>query len=537
MNADKLTTFLESNRRTLASIAAAVLLFNGLLAVSRGVDGQTPAGLAGSDGLVDPSGAPIEPDAPVALAPDGTPLPPGTVVPGTVGPTLPGPDGQTPVEGVPPAGGGLVTGVTDTEISVVYYWKGERTMTSPFVNGTGAEGQNLDESLAFDRYIEFINKHADGSATFMGHRIDLHGRRLVGQVLEAGNGDFSYSQTAKKITDQIKPFAAISSHGSLSAYICPDLATAGIFNISTYDLGGKGGTLADRTNGFCTPSGLTWERQVDLTIGYLKKHMHTKTLLGEDRVYGVVYATYPGLKDVGPKMIERLKRAGIPVAADYRLPPDLANAGTKGASAVDAMRNAGVNTVIMPDAGAPLTFTHAAEAARYSPDYYIWPCSGQDQSGMVRLFSPVQWENAEGLTCYDYEFNPDLTNNAKAERTEWWRDYQEMAGQNKTPPAPSPNVYFALWQLVVGVSGAGPDLTPETFKAALDDFKPYRYDAIQGRTNDPSNMWLNIDADDRSAIGDAGKLYWTNTERENGGATQGRYVYPEDRRYRRPSQF
>lgn len=533
---EKFAAFLKSQHRSLASLIAAVLVFNGLLAVSRTID-PSQKDLAGSNGLLTeqlPEGG-----TEVVTLPSGKKV--VVDADGNIIETISTPGGGSKVKNdtkrkVDEVVKQAIQGVTDDEILVAYYWKGERTMTSPFVNGSGAEGQNLDESLAFERYIEYINKHADGGATIMGHQIDLHGRKLKGVVLDAGNGGASYAQTAERIATEVKPFIAISSHGSLSAYICPRMAEAGIFNIATYDLGDVSGTLSQRTDGYCLPSGIPWERQVDLSIGYLQQHKKTGYGINEEeRVYGVVYATYPGLKDSAPLMIEKMKAAGIPIAADYRLPPDLANAGTKARNAVLAMENVGVNTIIMPDAGAPMTFTQAAEANNYRPDYFIWPCSGQDQSGMVRLFNPVQWSNARGLTCYDREFNPDLVNNDKASQTEWWKQYQEMA-PGKTPPAPSPNVYASLAQVVIGVTNAGPDLTAESFSAGLDAFDPYRYDSIDGVTKDRTNMLLSIDSSDRAWIGDVGELYWSNTARESGG-TAGTYVYVGDRRFSKPSQF
>lgn len=535
MNAKRSTAFLQANRRTLASMSAAVLLFNGLLMISREV-GPGAQDLAGSDGIVG-SPLPGATGAPV-LSPDGTPLPGTSVAPGTIpGSPIPGTPGARPGRILGPRGT-IPPGVTDDKIEVVYYWKGERTQTSPYLGGTDAEGANLDEGLAFRRYIEFINKHDGDGTTFMGYPINLHGRKLVGTVVEAGNGGFSYAQAAERIAAELKPFAAIAAHGSLSAYICPRLAKAGIFNMATYDLGGKGGNLIERTNGYCIGAGIPWERQVDLTIGFLKKQMRTPTTAlsnpGE-RVYGVIYTVYPGLEDVGEAMIERLKAAGIPIAATARLPDSLADAQTRASTLVNAMRQAGVNTLIMPEAGSPLNITHAAQANQYYPDYYVWPCSGTDNTGMVRLFSAPQWDRASGLTCYDREYDGDLTNTDKSRDTEWYAAYKDVA-PDKEPPSPSPLVYAGLAQVVAAISAAGPNLTVENVNAGLSSIPGFRYDAIDGITNDLSNMTLDIGSRDRAVIADAAYVEWDTAARESGGV-QGAYVYPEDRRYRKRSHF
>jgi hypothetical protein len=418
-------------------------------------------------------------------------------------------------------------GVTDDEITVVYYWKGDRTRTSPYLTGSGAEA-NVDEAEAFRTLVDFVNAHADGGATLMGHPIDLHGRRIKPVVVEAGQDAEAYAAAAERITREIRPMAAVAAHGSISAYLCPALAAAGIHNLSTYDLAGG---LAASTGGHCLPSGMTWEQQVELSEAYLLRHQRENA----GRVYGVVYAEYPGLVDSAPKMVERFRRAGVNIAEVASVSASLTTAQQQAPNVVARMRAKGVNTIVMPDAGAPLNFTHAAAAGGYEPDYFIWPCSGQDTMGMVRLFNPAQWSRAAGLTCYDQAFASDLTNNDAMRGTEWYEAYRSQA--NAEPPAPTPFVYAALLPLVVGIEGAGPDLTVESFRAALDGFDPYRYDAADGRTDDATNMLLGSGTGGRGLITDAIALRYDATRREPGSSAPGAYDFPERRRYASRSDF
>lgn len=426
------------------------------------------------------------------------------------------------------SGGTPLPGVTDDEITVVYYWKGDRTRASPYLAGTGVEG-NVDEAEAFHKLIAYVNANADGGATLMGQPIDLHGRKLKGVVVEAGQDAESYAAAAERITKELEPFAAVAAHGSISTYLCPTLAAAGIHNLATYDLAGG---LVESSNGYCLPSGMTWEQQVDLTEGYLLRDQRQNP----QRVYGVVYAEYPGLIDSAPKMVERYRRAGINVAEVASVSASLTTAQQQAPNVVARMRANGVNTIVMPDAGAPLNFTHAAQSQGYNPNYYVWPCSGQDTMGMVRLFNAAQWAKAQGLTCYDEAFASDLTHNQSMRQTEWYAAYRSAA-PNAEPPAPTPFVYAALLPLVAGIEGAGPELTLESFRAALDRFRPYRYDAVDGRTQDPTNMLLGLGTRDRGMITDAIGLKYNPTRREPGSSAPGAYDFPEDRRYATRSAF
>jgi hypothetical protein len=184
-----------------------------------------------------------------------------------------------------------------------------------------------------------------------------------------------------------------------------------------------------------------------------------------------------------------------------------------------------------------ITFTHAAPGLAYKPDYFVWPCSGEDSTGMVRLYDPDQWKRASGLTCYDQHLNADLTNDDMARKTEWYKAYQEMA-PGAEPPAPTSLVYQSLLPLVVGITHAGQELTIERFRAGLAGFTPYRYDAIKGRVTDPGNLLVTLNAPDGSQVGDAGKVYWDPNTTTPGNATPGVYAFPEpNRRYARGAHF
>jgi len=521
---------LDSHRRTVvivAAVAALIIATVGIRAVTRGegsgpgrvnagenaeisagAGGAAGASEAGSDRAAGTSSdRSFNATGGTTAGGSGTTAAPSAGAPGT---TRPQTVGSTPLPGV-----------TDDEITVVYYWKGDRTRTSPYLAGSGAEA-NVDEAEAFRKLVDFINENADGGATLMVQPINLHGRRIKPVVVEAGQAPEDYAAAAARITREIRPMAAVAAHGSISAYLCPALAAAGIHNLATYDLAGG---LAQSTNGYCLPSGMTWEQQVELTGAYLLRHQRENP----GRVYGVVYAEYPGLVDSAPRMVERFRRAGINIAEVASVSASLTTAQQQAPNVVGRMRARGVNTIVMPDAGAPLNFTHAAAAGGYNPDYFVWPCSGQDTMGMARLFNPTQWARASGLTCYDQAFASDLTNNEAMRNTEWYEAYRSQV--NAEPPSPTPFVYAALLPLVAGIEGAGPNLTVESFRAALDRFGPYRYDAVDGRTDDATNMLLGSGTGGRGLLNDAIVLRYNATRTERGAGTPGAYDFPERRRY------
>jgi hypothetical protein len=422
-------------------------------------------------------------------------------------------------------------GVTSDEVTVAYYWKGDRTRTSPYLKGTGGE-YLVDEAEAFRTWIAYINKHADGGE-LMGYKFDLHGRKLRGVVIEAGD---SPEANVAAVTDikAAKPFAAVAAHGSISAYACPLLASAGIFNLWTYDLDFD---LKGRSKGWCLPGGATFDDQVTVMERYLLQRVaKTKTSHGEERVFGLLYAEYPGLVSSAPKIAARLRAKGLNIAEVRSISASLSEAQQQATTTAAAFRAKGVNTMIIPDAGAPIGFTPAAQAIGYDPDYMVWPCSGQDAPAMVRLYAATQWTGATGLTCYAQDFMIDLQHGEASRRTEWYDKYTSM-GRGE-PPAQAPFVYGALLPLVAGITEAGPDLDAKSFLDGLSAFDPYRYASESGRTTRPNHMRLGLGGNAHPFTDDFTILRWWSTQATDGGAGAGAYVFPESgRRYSVNSGF
>lgn len=529
MRRARLVAGLEAHTRTLAGILSVLLFANTFIAVRDIVTPTGPPSAQGSFVGSDDDGLTLDGSSdPTASARASARASASRTARGAVTDVRKGKAG-TFIEGK----GTIPHGISGNELKVVYYWKGDQAMSSSqFLHGTGQEG-NVDEGEAFTHLINWINENPTGE--LMGFRFNLHGWKLDPEIVVAGKGDEQLA-AARKIASKIKPFAAVSSHGSVSAYVCPLLAKEKILNISTYDLDFD---LTGRTGGMCLPQGLSFGAQVDLTTAYLKKHKTTTYSLSavqQERKYGLLYAEYPGLVDSGKKVEAMLKAAGIPIVATRTVDPDLTTAARQQPGVVAAFRDAGVNTIIAPDSGSLITFTHAAQGAGFSPDYYLWPCSGADSTGMVRLYNGTQWARASGLTCYDQQLNADLTNDEFATTTQWYKAYQESAG-NAEPPAPTALVYQSLLPLLVGITHAGRDLTLERFQAGLKTVKPYRYNAVTGRTTNPKNLLVVTDAADGSQVGDAAYAVWDPSFKQSPDSAPGGYRFPENRRYRRGETF
>ena len=154
----------------------------------------------------------------------------------------------------------------------------------------------------------------------------------------------------------------------------------------------------------------------------------------------------------------------------------------------------------------------------------------------MRLYDASQWQRASGLSCYDQNFNLDLTLDSNARSTQWFRQFREASSSNDDPPATSPLVYQGMLPILAGLTAAGRDVTTEKFFAGMRSFHPYRYHAVDGPTTDASHFLVTVGSDDGSQIGDAAEVAWTNAQTTSGNSVPGAYVY-SSRRYAPGARF
>jgi hypothetical protein len=526
----KVNRMMIANVRFVAAALGMIVFLNVISAIqetaARGGDGS----LTASDGPSVPGGG--GGGTKPGVVPRGSTSAPGGTS-GRGGATGPGNifGGKKPGTFIPGIGH-VPNGIHGNKIDVVYYWKGDRSSeASAFLGATGQKGQ-LDEAEAFYKFVAYINAHPNGSHTFMGFRFNMHGWQLNPIVVDAGQYPDTYYQATQTIIKK-NPFAAISSHGGLSDYICPKLAAQHIFNPVTYNLYPG---LVKKTGGWCLPASMSWERQVRLTLDWIGKQSKTPyqvtAATTAPRVYGILYAEYPGLGDAilgKGGLRDQFKKAGVNIKSVYSIPEGLADSASPASSVVDKFKSDGVNTIIDPDAGALITFTHAAAGKGYAPDYFVWPCSGQDAAGQVRLYDASQWSRASGLSCFDDNWNLDLTLDDNARKTQWFKQYRQMAQSHEDPPSTAPLVYAGILPVLAGITNAGAKLSVERFFAGLEKFRGYRYNAVTGATKNPSNFLVTSGEPDGSQIGDVAEVSWSNTTTTSGNATAGAYLYSNKR--------
>lgn len=169
------------------------------------------------------------------------------------------------------------------------------------------------------------------------------------------------------------------------------------------------------------------------------------------------------------------------------------------AAAVTRFKAAGVTTVALSTDPVIVTAVlNQADAAAYFPEWFITGTWSIDQNFMPTFFgySRTQWARAFGLSQREMALPHD--------RTDWYRAYKSV------DPAGVPNVvngsfpFAHLMQIANGIQMAGPNLTPQTFRAGLD--------AMGIRANLPYwSIGGGYGPGDHSYTDDVAEIWWDNT--------------------------
>lgn len=136
------------------------------------------------------------------------------------------------------------------------------------------------------------------------------------------------------------------------------------------------------------------------------------------------------------------------------------NAGT----IVNNLREAEVTSVMMAvDPLCPIYLTNAAQAQALQWEWIVLGSAYTDTNVFGRLYNPGQWSRAFGVSM-----NPPAV---KDQNTYWYKMFFEVSpkgDRNGDPPkTEAPVTLFGPTQLFTAIHLAGPDLNPDTVKAAM----------------------------------------------------------------------
>lgn len=372
----------------------------------------------------------------------------------------------------PTNGGATHQGVTDDEITVVYYVPSPQDLFS-----TAAALGVLDPpevmAEAAERFVEAYNEI-----------YELYGRKVNLVPFQAsGNGvdPTAARSDAIAVATEYEAFASIGGPSQAGAY-ADELARRGVLCV--------GCGLAVPGSDFQKNAPYMWGtlptpeqfvRSVfDFGITNLwgrdAQYAGTPSLRTSERSIGVVYYEQnpPVFEAVRDETLEHYRASGYEADLIQTYLLDTSTLNTQAQTIIGRLKNAQITTVVF--LGDPLmlkALTDQAANQNYLPEWAITGTAFTDTTAAARLFDSEVWSHAFGISTMAARTAPELADSWRL--YEWYHGTEPVAKKSQALLGPQ------LQGLYLGLHLAGPHLTPHTYAGGMFSYPPSGGDILHPR--------------------------------------------------------
>ena len=285
-------------------------------------------------------------------------------------------------------------GVDGNTVSIVFHRQESSCAETP--EGTAPSQEFLDKGARIiDGYVTFMNEEVLADA---GWQLDY-------QIVDDGGQFCPELQTAaaRRITQEIQPFAVLGSSGSVQGPIIADAVTAeGILhlggNFSTYE------ALQER-HPYAWVTGALPMRGLEGLMGFIEKRVLGTTVEDRtggggqvDRVWGILAQDDEAGAAYAQFAEDRLTDMGVEVAGTYTFPADPGVAAQQATTRVTQMVEDGVNSLVWAvdydTAEASWAVTAAMAEQEFLPDILTGTTG---VAFLDSLQNQTVWANAYGV--------------------------------------------------------------------------------------------------------------------------------------------
>lgn len=385
-------------------------------------------------------------------------------------------------------GGPGSKGVTDKEITLVWYRDKQNEQVQAIIDSTGAAATAEEQEQGLQRMTSWFNKN-----------FQLYGRKvkLVYVKGQASNKDVPAMRAdAQAIDQEQKAFAVLS--GTRSDFI-DELARRQIISFGNAQFPLSYATArapfvygilpdADTTNAHITE--YIAKRLGPSSMAQHGGDVSAPQVNGVTRKYGIVFPSIAEYGQAADDLERRLAAAGIKTTAKVGYASDINQAAATAQNVVTQLTAAGVTTVLcVCDPIAPVFFTSASTKQGYYPEWFQTGYLLQDVAALARLYDQTQWAHNFGLST--------LPAIRPQEQTPAWK-IQQQEVPNQTPP--SITGYANLLAVFSAIEQAGPRLDPATFRDGA-----FRFQLVSRSKFDTT---FGYGPKDFGGIDDAQEVWW-----------------------------
>ncbi len=413
-------------------------------------------------------------------------------------------------------GGATARGVSADEIVI--------TARTPDEPGFQDELANLAEADIADR-PEDIRRTFTALVEYFNERFEFYGRTLRIEFYEGqgsptnellGSGREQAQADALTVANEFEAFAEMNAG---SEPFGDALATQGVINFGVPFLSREWMTerrpysWSNNTDCSIVAESAAHYSNVRLHHGDQQAEHAGGDLQGQQRRIANVVPENPWYQECLAAALEIAAAEGNESDLELSYQLDLNTMSNQAANLVARLQNENITTVICScDPVLPVFLTARAQEQNYQPEWVITGTGFTDQDFIGQLFHQEQWSRAFGIS-YAGQTMPQQS-------TLGYNAYRQV--RDDEPAFSVQTIYYSLYLLAIGIQGAGPELTPETFEQGMFDY-PER--------DGPAGTW-GFSEGNYTPAQNFREIYWDPQATSPFNSQPGAWIQPEDERHR-----
>ena len=373
-------------------------------------------------------------------------------------------------------GGATAPGVTADTITIAVYEEQPDLLQETFLQQSGSDESLNAEFQTDQQYVDFFESHYQ--------TYGRHVRLVPVKASGSADDDVAAKADAIKVATEIHAFASWGGPSQTSAY-ADELAARGVLCLGDCTIAQPESFIRSRSP-YIWPLLAAPEQAAEhwaafvagALAGRRARYAGAPALRRQPRRFGVVRYDDDAGSFRHSFMVFRalLARRGVRLATEIPYQLDLLRAQESARAVIAKLKATHVTTVVLAgDPIFPSFLTKEATAQGYFPEWAVMGYAYTDTAVFGRTYDQRQWAHAFGVSLL-----PARTSGAADEFS------QILVWQSGRPPIAS--TYRALVQapliFFTGVHLAGPDLTADSFRRALDSFPA-------GRPPQPTSLHLS----------------------------------------------
>ncbi|MFP5321352.1 MAG: ABC transporter substrate-binding protein [Acidimicrobiia bacterium] len=404
-------------------------------------------------------------------------------------------------------GGATTKGVTEDSILVSYRVLGEKGFQQTLAELAGASLSDTPQSIqnTITAFAEYFNQ-----------RFELYGRQIEIQFYEGqgsntnellGKGRDRAEADATKVAEEIGAFADISA---TSEPYAGALASRGVIGFGTPYLSRE---WHEQRAPFAWSLATDGTRVSELAAEYGNKRLHGKPaayaggdLKGQPRKFATIAPENSWYQESVNNARRITEEAGNDPGLNVKYQLDLSTMSSQANNIIPKLKNEGVTSIVCGcDPVLPVFLSGVANREQYYPEFLIVGTALTDADIVGQLWEPQFAQHAFGVSS--------LTDFVPPTQTIAYEAFKSVR-PNEEPAFSVDLIYYQMYMLAIGLQGAGPNLTPQSFSDGM-----FNYPARQG----PVGLW-KFGPGDRTAANDVREIYFDINAISTYNGKQGAYL-------------